>query len=202
MNNLIKTLILLSVSIVFSSCLTISATLTMKNDISGTLTYNASVSTLAADLEQTDRTGSLVVFPLMEDKVKTALEGAKGATLVSWKMEDDGTRYHIKGDIDFSSLESLGSFAGITVQTSKIGTDTRLELDIYKGRGENGVDSRILQVLRSGFPDDYIEIRLILPGDIIKAEGATFTGSTVTFKIKILDLLQSADDVKFAVEYR
>lgn len=190
------------VSLLLNSCLSLSYDLTLSANGSGTLLYQGSISTLAADLESTNGGDKIVYYPLMSDKADQAAAASGGARIISWDMTDDGSRYHIKGSIGFSSLDSLAAFAGIGLASERIGADTKLSFTIYRADVNNPVDSRILDIVKNSFPDDFIEIKVHIPGDIIQVNGATFSGSTVTFRTTLLKMLQDDRDVIFTAEYR
>lgn len=186
----------------FSSCLTATYELTLDRAGSGSMEYSATVSTLALDIEKADTSRSVMFFPLTRDTTEQAALQSGGVLISSWNRTDRGSGYLVEGGVVFDSLEALSAFSGISIDSVEEGANTVFTLKINDGNTETDEESKALDIVRNSFAEDFIEIQTNIPGDIIRVEGATFTGSVVTFRTSVLNLLESASDVGFTVEYR
>lgn len=202
MADLVKKGALLLAIALLSSCLTVRAEIELDDSLSGTMAYSASISTLAADLEQVDRSKSIIPFPLLAGDFDRALGKSEGLEVLARRFSDDETRYYADNRIAFGSLEDLSAFSGISFASRIEGNNRRLDILLYENSGEGVAGSPVPGVVRDSFPDEYIEIKIVIPGDIISVEGATFSGDSVTFRISISELIESSGNVQFSVEYR
>jgi len=183
------------------SCLTIDATIDLSEDLSGSILYKASISTLAADLEEIDKDKELIPFPLLKEAVDKSIEELDGISAKNWSVSDDGTRYQVDGLLDFTDLTSLSSFSGMEFTAERSGNNTVLSVSLFSSL-DRDVSSSVQGIVDNNFANDYIEIKTLIPGSIIRVEGATFSGSTVTFRRSVSQLLASPEDARFTVEYR
>lgn len=201
MVKLIKSIFIISFPLFLLSCLTIDAQVSFSKDLSGVFQYDASISTLAADLEQIDKEKNIIPFPLLRESVDRALNLTVGLTVDSWKIADDGTRYFAQSAISFTNPDSLGQFTGLSFNIEERINSTILTVLLYSP-SESEVPESVRSIVKEKFPDDYIQLQTIVPGSIIRTEGATFSGSTVTIRKTIVELLDSSEDIQFSVEYR
>lgn len=201
MADLFKKLLLLLAPFLLSSCLTVSATVDLSDDFSGVFLYSASVSTLANDLDQVDSSGLIIPFPLNKAAAEIAA-AAEGLEIINLAELDDGSRINIDCELGFADLASLSSFGGFLISSESSGNNTILNVIVYQTASDEGISQKVIDIVNESFSEDYIEIRTVIPGDIIRVEGATFSRSTVTFRTSIAQLLQSDSDVQFTVEYR
>ncbi|MBN2658711.1 MAG: hypothetical protein JXR86_16770 [Spirochaetales bacterium] len=197
-----KKICILALIIILTSCLTVEATIELSDEGGGELLYRASVSTLAADLEQIDQAKNLIPFPLLEEAVNSAAERAAGVSLAEWEVSSDGTRYFVDSRVSFVDLASLSDFTGLNLSIEPSGSNRILRISVYDYKEEKPVSKSVIDIVNESFADDYIQIRITIPGSIIRVEGATFTGATVTYRKTISELLSSPSGVQFTVEYR
>lgn len=201
MADLMKKLPMLFAPFLLSSCLTINASIDLSDNFSGVFRYSASISTLATDLEQVDPTGLVIPFPLNKVAADTAAE-AGGIVINKWEELDDGSRINMDCELSFADLPSLGTYGGFSLTSESSGNNSVLSVIVYQSESEEGISQNVLDIVNESFFEDYIEIQIVIPGDIIRVVGATFSGKTVTFRISVAEMLQSASDVQFTVEYR
>ncbi|MBB6478980.1 hypothetical protein [Spirochaeta isovalerica] len=198
----IKKIFLLAVSLhLFTSCLTIDARIDLSEDLSGELQYRASISTLAADLEKVNQKEPLFTFPLFKSAVDRAVLSAEGVSLVNWSESDDGTRFYADSTVGFTGLAALSLFSGMNLGSEQSGNNTVLSVSLFNFGGEE-ISPTVINIVNESFSDDYIQIQIVIPGSIIRVEGATFTGSTVTYRKSVSEILANPSDVQFTVEYR
>jgi hypothetical protein len=199
-NNSIFSLILFS--LFFTSCLTVDAAITLNKNGSGTANFVSSVSTLAADIANIDSKNEILTFPLMREDFDTAALDAGGIQILKYDMTSDGSRYFIDSEVSFNSLNSLSIFTGIQFQLENTGNNSLLTIIVYDIPVDNEISEQAMNLIRNNFPGDSITFTILIPGDIIKVEGATFSGSEVSFNISVEELIQSTESVQFSVEYR
>lgn len=188
--------------ILLSSCLTLSYDLTFENDESGVIVYKASISTLALDLENTVGGNTIIPVPLSVTSFNQLIDSDEGLSSEGWNQSEDGSRYQVQSEIQFSDFDSLGNFTGAPVSLVQEGANNILAVTVYSPSSEEGKDPSVIQIVNENFPEDYIEIKTEIPGDIIRVQGATFSGSIVTFRASLLELLESGEEIRFTVEYR
>jgi len=188
--------------ILFASCLTVETEITLNKDESGTAVFNYNLSTLALDISKTDPDKDIFSFPLMQKEYETSALKAGGIQIANYSLTDDGSRTFINSEIVFNSLQSLSLFTGVQFQSENLGSNKLLTVLIYESPGEKEVSDRSLRIVNDNFSEEYFSFKITIPGDIIRVEGATFSGSEVTFNINIEELLNSSETVQFSVEYR
>ncbi len=187
---------------ILSSCLTLKTDMEIYTDGSGIASLSYSVSTLASDLGEVDFENSVIPFPVMRDDYNIAAQKTDGIQIIRHNLTDDGSRYYIESEIAFDSLESFSVFSGTLFSLEFSGDNKILTVTVYNGSGDEEVSEKTLSMVRDNFPEDFFSFSIEIPGDIIQVEGATFTGSTVSFSILVKDLLSKKDAVQFSAEYR
>lgn len=203
MVKMFKKLILFVAPVLFISCLTIDAGIELRDNSSGVLRYDASFATLAADLESINGGGSIVFFPLLKKSADEKAQAISGVRFAEPSVQsDDGSTYNVLGELLFDDLASLSEFSGVQFISEASGNNTILTVTVYSVSEGGAVSPNVLDIVRNSFSEDYIEIQTVIPGDIIRVEGAVFTGSTVTFRIGLAEMLESSENVQFTVEYR
>lgn len=200
-NSLLMILITLLLSILVS-CLTVEADILIDGNGSGRADLRYNLSTLAMDVNAIDEKKQILPFPILEREYETAAQGADGISIEEYELRDDGTRSYVNSSITFNSLENLSIFTGISFQSESVGNNTLLTVDLYNPPKGDPVSEKSLNLVKEKFPLEFFSISITIPGDIIRVEGATFSGSDVLFKINVDDLLSRQEPVSFSVEYR
>ncbi len=198
----VKIILSISALLIISSCLTLKTNMEINNDGSGLASFSYSVSTLASDLGEIDFENLAIPFPIMRADYDIAAQKTDGIQIIRYNLTDDGSRYSIESEIAFDSLESFSVFSGTLFSLESSGNNKILTVTVYDGSGDEEVSGKALSMVRDSFPEDYFSFSIEIPGDIIQVEGATFTGSSVSFSISVEDLLSKTDVVQFSVEYR
>lgn len=202
LSKILKYSILWGSLVLFISCLTLEADLTLKSNGSGKAIFRYNMSTLAMDIRKTDGEKKILPFPVTIDEFEQSAVSTGGISILDYKLTTDGSRYYISSEIEFSSLEQLSLFTGIQFQTEKSGTNTEMTIVVFEPSVNSPVSEKTLNLVREKFPEEYCSFQITIPGDIIRVERATFSGSDVSFKVNVADLLSSADSIGFSVEYR
>lgn len=184
------------------SCLSIETEITLNNNESGTASLVYSVSTLAADINNIDRSDNVLPFPITKEDFDSAAEINSGVQIQSYDLSDDGSRYYINSEISFESFESLSEFTGTQFLIEDRGNNKVLTVIVYEFSSDEQISEQALNLVRDNFSEDSFIIRINIPGDIIRVQGATFSGSQVRFEINVEDLLQRNNSIQFSVEYR
>jgi len=198
----ISVLIILISLFLLASCLTIESELSLNDDESGTVRLEYSVSTLAVDIAKIDKDNSVLPFPIMEDEFDAAILKGNGVQKLEYEMSDDGARYYIRSLISFDSLNSLSLFTGSQFLLENQGSNKLLTVTVYDFPEDYEIDIQTLNIVSENFAEDFISFTVTIPGDIVRVNGATFSGSEVSFTITVEDLIQSTENVQFSVEYR
>lgn len=201
-NKVLKSFTLcLSLSL-FVSCLSLETDLSINSDGSGKAEFRYNLSTLALDISKIDGEKEILPFPITIDEFEQSALNIGGISISEYNMTDDGSRYYITSEIQFSSLEQLSLFTGIKFQIEQSGINTLMTIIVFEPSLVDPVSEQTLDIVRDKFPEEFCSFQITIPGDIIRVEGATFSGSDVSFKINIGELLSRTDVVKFSVEYR
>ena len=188
--------------LILTSCLSIDTEINLNENGSGTAHFNYSVSTLAADIGKIDIKNEVLPFPILKEDFDNAALRAGGIEILVYTLSDDGSRYYIDSDISFDNLDSLSNFTGIQFQRIDSGNNSLLTVLIYEGSEENTVTDETLSIVNGSFPNDAFSFKITFQGDIVRVDGATFSGSVVSYNISVNDLIQRTDNVQFSVEYR
>ena len=201
-HRIIRLIIFIFSFILLASCLTIEAEISLNKDESGTAVFNYNLTTLALDISKTDSDKEIFFFPITEPEYKSLAQEMGGISIKYNPPTDDGSRTFINSEIEFDSLQSLSLFTGLQFQTEELGNNKLLTVTIYESSEEEKINEQSLQIVSDNFSNEFFSFKISIPGDIVRAEGATFSGSDVTFNINIEELLNSPETVQFSVEYR
>lgn len=161
-----------------------------------------SVSTLAVDISKIDDIGQVLTFPILEADYNEAAALSPGVQVLAYEISDDGSRYNINSEISFDNLESLSSFTGMQYILQNQGNNKLLTIIVYEISEDQGITGQNAALINQNFSEDSFSFKITMPGDIIRVNGATFSGSDVSFKISLDDLIQSTETIRFSVEYR
>ncbi len=201
-NKLLKSFTMCLSLLLLVACLTLETNLSIESNGSGRAEFRYNLSTLALDISKIDEDKDILPFPItINDFTQSALP-ASGISILEYNMTDDGSRYYINSEVEFSSLEQLSLFTGIEFQIEENGSNTLMTVIVFEPSQSAPVSEKTLNILRNKFPADFCSFQIGIPGDILRVEGATFSGSDVSFRINIGELLSSTDTVSFSVEYR
>lgn len=201
-NKSILFLLVLFAPLVFVSCLTIESEITLNTDESGIAVFQYNLTTLALDINRTDSDSKILPFPILRDEYETSARNVEGISVTNYNLSDNGSRYLINSDIVFESLQSLSDFTGLSLISETLGNNTLLTIIVYETSGENMISEQSLSLVKEKFSKEFFSFKITIPGEIVRVEGATFSGSTVTYKINIEELLNRSETVQFSVEYR
>lgn len=184
------------------SCLTLETDLTLNPNGSGTALFRYNLSTLALDISKIDGEKEILPFPITLNDFEQSALNSGGISILDYKMTDDGSRYYMNSEVEFISLRHLSQFTGIEFQIEQSGSNTLMTTIVFEPSQDHPVSVQTLDLLREKFSEEFCSFQITIPGDIIRVEGATFSGSVVFFEINMGDLLSSTEPVSFSVEYR
>ena len=146
-----------------SSCLTLEADLSFRQDGSGTLSLNY---TLDKKFMGIHKDGSpfdtLIPLPMSQQEFTDRAAAQSGMSLTSLSGEDDLETVSLASDLNFTSLQTLSGITGIPMELEQDGNRTSLRIVFFQQ--EQIVPAESVRLLSSSLLNNSIDIRIEVPG--------------------------------------
>jgi hypothetical protein len=192
--------------LLLSSCIEVTEKVTVNADGTGVVDLSYQVASMVQDLPPQTGTNGLLPLPADPTKLQTALQGAPGLTLTSFKPVETSRSVGADVTVRFNTVDDLNrALSGFSpsvltlLATSGLTTFTQ---NLYPGN-PNGVSPETLQVMKDLFANYRLSFTLQAPRPIQSVSMGTISSdkSTASYTTTVPDIIQSTTPVVWEVSW-
>ena len=189
-----------------TSCIGTDATITIKNDGSGTIQLSYTISKLIAHLGKLEETDSSVPLPVGREDFNRTVQRTTGLVLEKYKESEDEENVIVDAEMTFSSVSSLNEFLNgkeeeVIRLEQNAGTST-LVFEIYAARESELTESNA-EVLSEMFQGYNLNFTVKTP-DIVERHNLgtqSSDGKSVNLQLPVSRLLTENEPVIWEISW-
>jgi hypothetical protein len=195
-----------AVLLLLSGCFGAVTRITLRNDGSGTVELEYTISKLVAYLGAEESTERYIVLPIAEQDFRDALADVDGAELADYEFTDGPQEITIAAEISFDSVDTLSELfsalggADLSLASGDDGDD-ELTIVVYDGLGESP-QAEVETMLTSFFDGYRLEWYLETPRDVIGVSAGSFEGRRASWEIGTTETLLSEEEILWKVRFQ
>jgi len=218
-NNINKLLLILSVILLFNSCIGMAIDIQMNNDGSGKLFLEYRISRILDGIGRLDGNESMPIIPAGRQDIERTIQRIPGMKLLSYSNRQTEKDIIIGTNIEFNSPQALLAFldpSGNRASITNNGQSGIFELIIYnEGSALNKFDENLMELMPSFFAGYDFTINFSAPGSsamiITDADGnsisaplssvTTVQGRRVSLSMGVLDVITLSNGLGIKINW-
>ncbi|MBN2875618.1 MAG: hypothetical protein JXM71_11030 [Spirochaetales bacterium] len=193
--------LILSFSLLFTSCIGIDADARVGADGSVEASLVYTVSTAVDEIGRLGSNAADIPLPVGRQDLELAASRA-GGELVSWSRDDGPEAIVVNTSLRFPTVTAFALFldpTGESARYTEAGGTSTLTLRLYEGA--NPAEDELIDFIKSAFSDYAVSLRLEFPRTPAASEGFVVSGRTAVYEIAAADLYASTVPVFVQVSW-
>jgi len=194
----IKGILLLSIALLFSGCLSLSTSVNIREDNSGTINLVYEISRIFADMGRIDEDDPVYPLPVGEEDFQDTILQVPGLSLNSWESEITEDMEIIRVELGFDNFEALnGYFATLGDSGVAFTSGEERGVDIQILRSESSqYGQEAEELLTSFFSGMTLSLRVQTPSPLSSVSPADFQQGEDEFylEIPLVDYMKNTED--------
>lgn len=198
-------MILSIIGLLFSSCLGMENEYAINSNGSGRLVFQYRISQMFKAMGEDDSVDAEELpLPVSKEEIEQKFGDVSGITVISVDQWEDEKDIYFKGVVEFDSVASLNScdmFGEMPVELLReAGTTTFVQVI---SEGNEPVDAEALEMYRGFFEGYELVFSVTAPKKIsaITMGEISADGRTATYRISMVDYIQTLDPLEFRVSW-
>jgi len=194
--------------IVFSSCIGLYSTVSIRQNGSGTIQLEYRLSRMFEALGKLDGNEKQLPLPVSRTDFERTINRVPGLSLTSYTLNQDQKDVIVKAELAFTNIEALIGFLDASGQSVKLtsgGGNKTMSLMLV--RGIKNVDKDLEALVRTVFTGYSVDIRFTYPTTpTVSTTGnigqATVTGTTARYTSSVADLVLSPEPIDLRLSWK